>query len=178
MIRAHQPSGHMGGDEPDKGDDAVKGRGQSHAQGRRHHPMTRIFATFTPSPLAASPSEDRTLKSQRRAARKTDIRMTATARRAISCQLERETSPKVQKTTMASSVSVARYWTKMVAEVNRDDRATPERIIASGERRLSPARIRMTTVADMAPPKAKAVAQKAWAPKATMLRAAPKAAPG
>ncbi|MDZ7666206.1 MAG: hypothetical protein U5K27_12960 [Desulfotignum sp.] len=106
-----------------------------------------------------------------------DIRTTVIPRILISCQVERATSPKVQKTTMASSVSVARYCISMVAEPNREDRATPARMTASADSCLSRARTRMMNVAPMAPAKAYTVTDTSWDPITTTDRAAPKAAP-
>lgn len=90
--------------------------------------------------------------------------------------MERATSPKVQKTTTASSVSVARYCTRIVAEAKSEESAAPARMIASAESCRMRAKVRMIRVAPMAPAKAKTVTEKTPAANATTARAAPKAA--
>ena len=76
---------------------------------------------------------------------------------AISRQPARATSPKVQKTTIDSCVSLAKNCNKIVPEVNSEDSATPESTTASVDSRLRLASDSTTAVAPIAPAKANAV---------------------
>ncbi|OQC69447.1 MAG: hypothetical protein BWX50_00977 [Euryarchaeota archaeon ADurb.Bin009] len=64
-----------------------------------------------------------------------------------SCQPARLTSPKVQKTTAASWVSLAKNWRNIVPAVKREERATPASTITSGDAPRTRDMIRITAVA-------------------------------
>ena len=91
--------------------------------------------------------------------------------------------PKVQNTRLASSISSAKYWIRVVAPVNMELMATPARTIPSGEICLNRDSPRITRATAMLPAKAhRGMAALPTAPaeaafKTTMAKAAPKLAP-